>query len=222
MVPVTHIRAADTCRLVPSRFPSTGILDQVAGPEDLPLVFELESWTNDRISTELGILNRIPREEWVTGRAMSSVVMAAYCHPRLGGGRFNTGERGAWYAGLDLDTAHAEVIYHRTRELAEIGVFQTQVQMRLYLANFDAPFHDVRAQTPETDPLHNPDSYAASQAFAVKLLAAGSNGIIYRSVRRPGATCIACLRPPLVKNVRARSHFEYRWDGGHSPAIRKL
>src|SRR5215813_3361254 len=98
---VTRVRAADTCRLVPSRFPTTGILDRVASSEDLPFVFELESWTNDRISTELGILRLVLREEWVTGRAVSSVIMAAFCHPRAGGGRFNTAARGAWYAGRD-------------------------------------------------------------------------------------------------------------------------
>jgi hypothetical protein len=219
---VTRVRAVDTCRLVPSRFPSTGILDQVASAEDLGFVFELESWTNDRISTELGILHRLPREEWVTGRAMSSVIMAAFCHPRPGGGRFNSSERGAWYAGLDLDTAHAEVVYHRSKELAEIGVFDTRVEMRLYQANFDTKFQDVRARQPEHEPLHDPISYAASQAYARDLLANGSNGVIYRSVRREGGECVACFRPSLVKNVRAGTHFEYRWEGRGSPMIRKL
>jgi hypothetical protein len=222
MPPIAKVRATDTSRLVPSRFPATGILDQVASPEDLPFVFELESWSNDRISNELGILHRIPPEEWVTGRAMSSVVMAAFCHPRPGGGRFNTEDRGAWYAGLDLDTAHAEVVYHRTRELAEVGLVDARVEMRLYLANFDAKFHDVRARVPGNTAFHDPVSYAASQALARELLANASSGVIYRSVRRAGSECIACFRPPLVKNVRAGGHFEYRWEGGRPPSIRKL
>ena len=212
------INARDTCRLVPSLYPSTGILDRLAAPEDLPFLIELESWTNDRISTELSLLHRIPKDEWVTGRPMSSVVMAAFCHPRIGGGRFNSADRGAWYASLDLATAHAEVIYHRTAELAEIGVFEARVEMRLYRANFKCRLHDVRA---ETD-LHHPTSYAASQAFARELLEAGSNGVIYRSVRRPGGECIACFRPRLVTNVRPDAHFEYRWDGSGTPKIRKL
>ena len=124
-----------------------GILDRVASSEDLPFIFELESWSNDRISTELGILNRIPAEEWVTGRPMASVIMAAFCHPRAGGGRFNGEDRGAWYAGTTLETAHAEAVYHRTKELAEIGVFETRVEMRLYLADFRTDFHDIRART---------------------------------------------------------------------------
>jgi len=219
---ITRVHANDTCRLVPSRFPSTGILDQVASPEDLPFLFELESWSNDRISAEFGILHRIPREEWVTGRAMSSVVMAAYCHPRPGGGRFNLDDRGAWYAGLDLDTAHAEVIYHRGVELDEIAVRDTRLEMRLYLANFDADFSDVRARTREHQPLHDPASYTASQAFARELLAQEANGVIYRSVRHASGECLACFRPRLVRNVRAGAHFEYRWSGRGRPLVRRM
>jgi hypothetical protein len=219
---LTEVRLMDTCRLVPSLYPSAGILDRIATPEDLPFVFELESWTNDRISTELGILHRIPAEEWITGRPMASVIMAAFCHPRPGGGRFNGPDRGAWYASLELDTAHAEVTYHRTLELAEIGVWETRMQFRLYLANFDCAFHDVRPQTPENAPLHGPKSYTASQAFAREVFAAGSNGVIYRSVRRPGGECVACFRPALVKDVRPDAHFEYRWEGTRTPRIRKL
>src|SRR5665213_4579152 len=93
----SRIRWKNTCRLIPSLYPTTGILDRVAGPRDLPFVFELESWTNDRISNELAVLNTVPRAEWITG-PQATVVMAAYCHPRPAGGRFNSSERGAWYA----------------------------------------------------------------------------------------------------------------------------
>jgi hypothetical protein len=222
MPPEVHARLVDTCRLVPSRYPTTGILDMVASAEDLPFIFELESWTNDRISTELGILHRIPKSDWVVGRPMASVIMAAYCHPRPTGGRFNGPDRGAWYAGMDLETAHAEVVYHRTLELSEVGVFETRVQSRLYLADFDATFHDLRQDIPANRPFHDPDSYRASQALARELTDAGSNGVLYRSVRRKGGKCVACFRPALVGNVRADAHFEYRWTGTRRPTIQKL
>ncbi|HEX8984888.1 MAG TPA: RES family NAD+ phosphorylase [Bryobacteraceae bacterium] len=222
MPPLTAAALKDTCRLVPSVYPATGILDTVASPEDLPYVFELEDWTNDRISGELGILRSIPPEEWVVGRPMASVVMAAFCHPRLGGGRFNGPTRGAWYAAAELESAHAEVAYHRTAELAEVGVFEACLQERLYLADFEAPFHDVRARTARNAPYHDPASYEASQALARELLEAGSNGVLFRCVRRAGGECLACFRPPLVDNVRPGAHFEYRWEGGRTPRIRRL
>jgi hypothetical protein len=212
----------DTCRLIPSRYPPVGILDVVASPEDLELMFELEGWTNDRISAELGIVRRIPEAEWVVGRPMATVIMAAFCHPRPGGSRFNGPDRGAWYAAFTLEAAHSESIFHRTEELAEIGVFETRVQTRLYLADFDAEFHDIRAPLPENEPYHSAVSYAASQALARELLGAGSNGILYRSVRHPGGECVACFRPPLVSNVRPGAHFEYRWEGKPKPKIQRL
>lgn len=218
--PAHKLRLTGTCRLIPSLYPSRGILDTVTSPADLPAILELETWTNDRVSAELGVLHRLPKEEWVAGRPMATVIMAAFCHPRPSGGRLNSAERGAWYAADSLDAAHAEVIYHRTVELAEIGVFETRLQMRLYQADFHAVFHDVRADLPENAAYHDPISYAASQALARHLLADGSNGVIYRSVRYPGGQCIACFRPGLVTNVRAGAQFEYHFED-HGPDARK-
>jgi hypothetical protein len=219
--PATRFRARNTCRLIPSLYPAAGVLDRVASAADLPFIFELESWTNDRISAELGVIHRIPAEEWVTG-PMATVVMAAYCHPRPTGGRFNDADRGAWYAATELETAHAEVIYHRTRELGEIGVFETRVQMRLYRADFNASMHDIRDRAGGFEAYYDPLRYTSSQALARELLAMGSNGVVYRSVRRDGGTCVACFRPKRVLHVRPDAHFEYRWEGRPEPAIRRL
>jgi hypothetical protein len=220
--PRHQVRLFHTHRLIPNRYPPVGILDTVAAPEDLEVIFELEGWTNDRISAQLGIIRTLPPEEWETGRPQATVIMAAFCHPRPGGGRFNTDLRGAWYAALDLDTAHAEIIYHRTQELAEIGVFENRVEMRQYAADFDAFFQDVRGNNPAFAAYHDPDSYRASQALAGQLLALRSNGILYRSVRRPGGECLACFHPKLVTNVRPAAHFEYRWEGRRTPLVTKL
>jgi hypothetical protein len=220
--PETRLRRKVTHRLIASRYPSAGILDRVADALDLEAVFELESWTNDRITTELGILLRIPREEWLIGTPMASVVMAAFCHPRAGGGRFSDETRGAWYASFTLDTAHAEVAHHRGRELAEIGVTDGRMEMRQYIADVSGTFHDIRGGSREYAPLHEPDTYEPSQHFARQLLAHGSNGIVYRSVRREGGTCIACFRPRLLARVRVGAHYEYRWHGGGPPVIRRV
>jgi hypothetical protein len=193
----------------------------VAAPADLEAVFELEGWTNDRISAEVGLLHRVPQSEWVVGRPMASVIMAAYCHPRAGGARFSDGERGAWYAARSIDTALTESIYHRARELAEVGGYETRVQMRVYVADFAARFHDIRAVR-MTSPLYHPADYGNSQRFAHGLLEAGSNGVVYRSVRHKGGECLACFRPALVKNVRVGGHYEFRWEGRPEPSVRKL
>jgi RES domain len=219
--PEVLIRWKGTARLVPSRFPVVGLFDHVAAPDDLDAIFELEGWTNDRISAELGALQTVPRAEWVVGQPMASVVMAAYCHPRPGGGRFSSDDRGAWYAARTIETALSESIYHRSRELAEVGVLEARMQMRVYLSDFSTRFHDIRgAEAPAA--LYDPVDYSASQRFARPLLSSGSHGLVYRSVRHPGGECVACFRPRLVKNVRIGGHYEYQWEGSPRPAVRKL
>jgi hypothetical protein len=220
--PQTLLRWKGAPRLIASRYPVVGLLDRVASPDDLDALFELEGWTNDRISGELGLLHTIPRAEWVTGRAMSSVIMAAFCHPRPGGSRFSSGERGAWYAAHAIETALEESIFHRTAELREVGAFETRVQMRVYLADFSARFHDIRAPRRAWQPLYDPADYSASQVFGRALLESGGSGIVYRSVRHPVGECVACFRPALVKNVRIGGHYEFHWRGTPRPDVRKL
>jgi hypothetical protein len=219
--PIVAVGQANTHRLIPSVYPPIGLFDEVASPDDLHQILELEGWTNDRVSGELGLLHNIPSHEWIGGTPNATAIMAAYCHPHPDGGRFNDATRGAWYSAFDLDTAIRETIFHRTRELREIGAFETFVQMRQYLADFDCEFHDVRG-SPQFDHCHNPESYKESQSLASGLLAGGSNGVVYRSVRHPGGICIACFRPALVLNVRAGAHFEYRWEGAPEPRVREL
>jgi hypothetical protein len=219
--PFARVRWTRACRLIPTRYPSVGLFDRVATPDDLDIVMELEAWTNDRISNELGLLHTIPRDEWVTGRPMASVIMAAFCHPRPGGARFSDERRGAWYAGRTVDTALAESVYHRSNEIAEVGHFDTRMQLRLYHADFSAPFHDIRAGRAFAG-AYDPESYERSQALARTLRESGSNGIVYRSVRDEDGECVACFRPPLVLNVRVAAHYEYRWEGTHTPRVIRL
>ena len=214
--PETRIRWAKTCRLVPSRYPTVGVFDRIASPDDLPELFELEGWTNDRLSAQAGLLHLIPRDEWVVG-PMSSVVMAAFCHPSQGA-RFNDSNRGAWYASRSLETALIESTHRRGRELEEIGVADARMEMRLYHAGFDADFHDVRGPGRAWDAVHDPDDVSAAQRLARALVDAGSNGIAYRSVRHAGGECLACFRPKLVTNVQVGGHFEYRWRDGEATA----
>lgn len=219
--PLARLDWKRSCRIIPSRYPAVGLFDAVATPADVDAVIELESWTNDRINAELGVLSTVPPEQWTTGRPHASVVMAAFCHPKPGGARFSDEARGAWYAARSVETAIAESVYHRTKELAEIDWFETRVEMRLYHADFRESFHDIRRGA-RYAPLYDPDDYTASQRFAADLLAAGSNGIVYRSVRDAGGEGLACFRPRLVLNVRVAAHYEYRWDGDRRPIVRRL
>ena len=215
-----RIRVRRTHRLVASRFPPVDVLADVSPPADRDALNDLESWTNDRIRNEYGERILIPRAEWATG-PNASVVMAAFCHPHPSGARFTSGELGAWYAAFELRTAHAEVVFHRRPDFDEVGARSGRIQLREYLADFDATFHDVRDRR-RFATLYHRRSYDRSQALGVRLRDAGSNGLAYQSVRDPGHDCIVAFRPKLVRNVRQGAHFEYEWSGGFTPAIRQL
>src|SRR3546814_15236680 len=112
--------------------------------------------------------------------------MAAFTHLNPGGSRFSDGSFGVFYAGLTIDTAIEETKHHRTRFLAATDEPAQEIDMRVYAADLTADLHDIRGHTQSHAHLYDPDIYAHSQGLAAELRDAGSDGILYRSVRHPG------------------------------------
>jgi hypothetical protein len=219
--PVVLLRQTDTHRLVPSRHLPEGDSVLVAIADDeahLAALFELDAATNERLLAHRHLLPGIGLEELVFAVPHAAVVNAAFCHAHPLGGRFNSPERGAWYAAFELATAQAEVGFHKSVQLAEIGRFDDSVTYDDYLADFSASFHDVRGGRRFRAVLQ-PDSYVASQTLAEELLAAGSLGVVYPSVRREGGTCLACFRPAIVSNVRRGRRYRFTWSGSAAPSV---
>lgn len=205
-------------RIVPSIFPPRGLFDAVADPADLDAVFALEALTNDRLREQLGHLRRIPPERRVSGPG-TTPVMSAFTHVHPDGGRFSTAKFGAYYAARELPTAIAETVYHRERFLRASNEPPIDLQMRSYQGNVRADLHDVRGG--DWPRLHDPHSYAISQAFATRLRDKGSEGIVFDSVRKPGGQCVALFFPDLIGPVKQGPHLLYRWDGGRIEAFVK-
>jgi RES domain-containing protein len=219
--PARLVRQRDTHRLVPSRHLPSGdsVLTRIAGDDEhLAAIFDLDAATNERLLAERGAIAGIGPEELVAAVPHASIVNAAFAHPHPFGGRFNGPDRGAWYAAFELETAQAEVGFHKSIELAEVGWRDESVTYDDYLADFNADFHDLR-NARGVKPYLAPGSYAASQALAADLLARGSLGVVYPSVRREGGTCLACFRPALVGRVRLARQWRFTWTGGAGPAI---
>ena len=156
--------------------------------------------------------------ELVFGVPYYRMVNAAFTHAHPFGSRFNGPQRGAWYAAFELRTAQAEVAFHKSVQLAEIGCLTEQVTYDDYQADVSAPLHDLRA-APAFSNCLAPDSYAASQLLAERLMASGSMGVIYPSVRRPGGTCLSIFRPALVAQLRKGKTWRFRWAGRPVPVI---
>lgn len=218
MVPgTTAIDRRDTHRLIPAQYADGGasVLTRLTDdPELLDGIFELDNATNDRLLAESGKLTGIDERELVFGIPSYRIINATFCHPAPNGSRFNSSERGAWYAGFELKTSQAEVAYHRRLWLQETAWEEEDVASYVdYQADFHAEFHDLRGRRQFAACL-DPDSYKVSQKLAQQLLELGSAGVVYPSVRRHGGTCIACFRPVLVTNVRRGESFELVFPGG--------
>ena len=217
--PLTLVRRYDTHRLIPSKYsangPSAGesVLVRIADDDaHLHAIFDLDNATNERLQAEANLLPGIGIDELVFGLPYFRIVNAAFCHAHPLGSRFNGPERGAWYAGFDFATARAEIAFHKSVELAEIGwEMEESVTYDDYLADFSAEFHDLRRDKAFADCL-DPASYRASQVLAEELLAAGALGIVYPSVRHAKGTCLACFRPALVMHVRKDKTHRFTWD----------
>lgn len=215
------VRRNDTHRLIPSQYRDGGrsVLASIAGDEsELADLFDLDNATNDRLLAENDLLPGIGVHELLFGVPYYRIVNASFTHAHPLGSRFNAPDRGAWYAAFEVRTAQAEVAFHKTVHLAEIGRFEDDVTFDDYRADFSCELHDLR-RAPAFAASLDPDSYVASQTLAVRLLEAGSLGVVYPSVRRTGGTCLACFRPALVMNVRKGTTYRFRWSGRPAPVV---
>lgn len=220
-LPLTPLRQFDTCRLIQSRF--ADLEDSVLAPladtdAELHDLFDLDNATNARLLAEHGGAPGIGIDELVFRVPNYRIINAAFTYARPEGSRFNDGERGAWYCAFDIDTALAEVTFHKTVEYAEIDYFHDSVSYQCMLADFTAQFPDLRGQERYAGCLE-PASYVQSQQLAERLLDDGATGIIYPSVRRADGINLACFRPALVGNVRKGAAYRLTWEGTPDPRV---
>jgi RES domain-containing protein len=218
---VSTVLQDNTHRLIPSRDSDESVLSRLSENEkELQHLFELDGATNDRLLGEANLLPGISVHELLFGVAYAHIVNAAFTHAHPAGSRFNGPDRGAWYAAFELETAEAEVAFHKAQELIEINWQESETfTFHDYLADFRTDFNDIRGDVHYSNCL-DPDSYRNSQQLAKELLASGSAGIVYPSVRRSSGTCLVCFRPALVTNVRQDGTVTLAFqDPGRPPLI---
>jgi RES domain len=220
LLSTTPIDKRDTHRLIPAQFADGGasVLARLTDDQEtLNGIFELDNATNDRLLAESRLAPGIDERELVFGIPQYRIINAAFCHPAPEGARFNSADRGAWYAGFEIATSQAEIAYHRQLWLQETAWDEKdESDYQDFLADFRAEFHDLRNAKRYADCL-SPTSYAASQKLAAQLLEQGSAGIVYPCVRRPRGTCIACFRPVLVTNVRKGHIYTFVFENFRTP-----
>ena len=213
--PQKRIRWTRAWRMVSSRYPPVGVFDRIADAGELDALFALEAMTNPRLREEAGALSQVPAGRRISGPG-ATPVMAAFTHLNPEGSRFTDGSFGVFYATRSIATAIEETVFHREQFLRATRHPPINLQMRCYRTGIHGRLHDVRGGWPA---VHDPDSYAASQALASRLREAGSNGIVYDSVRHAGGTCVAAFYPDIVDPCVQAGHYLYRWDGTRISAV---
>ena len=141
----------------------------------------------------------------------SSTPPSVIAHPL--GSRFNGPARGAWYAAFALETAQAEVAFHKSVELAEIGSPDESVTYDEYLADFNAEFHDLRrapslsrlsrART-ATSPLRRSPRRCSMGIARRRVSERAAQGRHVRRLFPPGARDQRAAEPPLAFQLAGR------------------
>ena len=221
---ITRDALPRTIRLVTTARLRAPVLSRLVDAEDLAALAEIEGATSNRLMAQSRGTAEVQSYELVYGVPHAAFINAAfaYAKPREPN-RFNSADRGAWYAALELETCLTEVRYHLTEMLAQTGIYEAVVDYAELHASFAGEFVDLRSH-PDHTCLHPEKSigYPAGNALADSARVRGLNGVIYPSVQHAGGTCIAALFPHSVQSVAQGDLYRMTWHGKPEPAVEKV
>ncbi|MEP2783331.1 MAG: RES family NAD+ phosphorylase [Pseudoruegeria sp.] len=219
-VPVSQVKWDRAVRIIRSVFPPIDLFEDIAEPEDWPLLISAEQKTNPRLMETIGNIDLIPATRRVGG-AGASYLMAPFTHTSTDRpSRFSDGRLGVLYIANDFETAVHETAHHHGRFLVATNEKPGWVsQFRELLISVDAALHDIRSTSQEFREVLDLEEYTRSQNFADSLRSAGSEGVVYPSVRGEGE-CVGLFYPDLAQNPVQGRHLAYHWDGTRVDLIR--
>ena len=224
-VPVVTEAYPKTVRLVTTaRLRAAALAALADTAEELAELAEIEGATSARLTAQSTGISGLAANELVYDVPHAHFINAsfAYARPRQPN-RFNGGYRGAWYSALASETCLTEIAFHMGNFLADAGDFNAAVDYAELFSSLSGELLDLR-QSPDHPALH-PDKaigYPAGNALADHVRAAALNGIFYPSVRHPGGTCFAVLRPAAVQSVRQGGVFRLVWSGEREPRVERV
>ena len=219
-LPVSSVEWTAAVRIIRSAFPPIDLFEDIADPADWPLLISAEQKTNPRIMATIGNLDLVPAARRVGGNG-ASYLMAPFTHVSLDRpSRFTDGTFGVLYAGNVFETALFETIHHHSRFMARTAQAPGWTsQFREIVLSVSANLHDLRSAAAE-HPALDPDGYAASQALAASLRSAGSDGLVYPSIRHPRGQCVGLFYPDGASEAVQGRHLDYHWDGARVDLVR--
>ena len=212
--PVSRVGWRRAARIIRSVFPPNDLFEDIADPADWPLLLSAEQKTNPRLMETIGNLDLVPPARRVGG-AGASYLMAPFTHASADRPtRFSGGRYGVLYAGNRFEVALLETIYHHGRFMARTKEPPGWTsQFREIALAVVARLHDLRGGDAAWVPALAPDDYTASQRLGAALRAAGSDGLVYPSVRCPGGECVGLFYPDLARRPVQGRHLDCHWNG---------
>ncbi|EKM98105.1 MULTISPECIES: RES family NAD+ phosphorylase [unclassified Acidocella] len=221
IVPISPVHWVGARRIIRSLYPPVDLFEDIADPEDWPLLIAAEQKTNPRLMETIGALDLVPVSRRVSGPG-ASYLMAPFTHvsPERPS-RFSTGAYGVLYAARTYETALLETIHHHARFMAQTGQPSGWTsQFRELVLDIQASLHDLRGGPAALMPVLDPDDYTMAQQLAAALRGRGSEGLVYPSRRDPDGVCVGLFYPDLVSPPVQGRHLDYHWDGARVDLIR--
>ena len=222
-IPINQVSWRPARRIVRTLHPPIDLFEDVADPEDWPLLIAAEMKTNPRLAETIGKLDLVPPDRRVSGPG-ASYLMAPFTHVSSERpSRFSDGQFGVLYLGRSFETALAETIHHHE-------VFMTTTnqmpgwtsQFRELLIDVDGMLRDIRGEKSDFSMFLSPSDYTKPQNLSALLRNSGTDGIVYPSVRDPGGECAALFHPNRASNVIQGRHLDYHWNGERVDLVREI
>jgi hypothetical protein len=160
----------------------------------------------------------VPPERRVGGPG-ASLIMAPFTHVSPDRpSRWSDGRYGVLYLADTFETALAETIHHFTRFMRatnEAGGWTSQFRELVVPVTVRAEVIGARQSA-----LLDPEDYAAAQAWGAARRAAGTEALLWPSVRNGGGECLALFWPDLCGPPVQARHLDYHWDGKRVDYVR--
>ncbi len=222
-VPVAEVGWRGAVRIIRSIHPPIDLFEDIADPADWPLLISAEQKTNPRLMESIGNLDLVPAGRRVAGPG-ASTLMAPFTHVSADRpSRFSAGAFGVLYAGNSFEVALFETVYHHTKFMKRTNESAGWTsQFREILLGVDARLHDLRIRDPNHQAALDPDDYTASQTLGTQLRIAGSDGLVYPSLRFEGGECVGLFYPDRASNPIQGRNLDYHWDGARVDLVRDL
>ena len=200
-------------RIIRSVYPPIDLFEDIADPEDWPLLISAEQKTNPRLMETIGNIDLVPSARRVGGPG-ASYLMAPFTHVSTDRpSRFSRGRYGVLYVGREFQTALFETAHHHARFMANTNEPAGWTsQFREILLDIQGDLHDLRGAHPVHAEALDPSDYQKAQELGERLHAA-SDGLVYPSVRNPTGECVGLFYPDLASNAIQGAHLDYHWSG---------